>query len=257
MRKSVSFFSLLAVLLVVGCSPKTYTATAPTEVEVRNLDTMTVTPETNGVIASDDFPLPPPIPNERPVYRDAYQRTHDLLHTKLELSFNWEKEQVIGVATLKLTPLFYPSDMLTLDAKGFTFNSIKTAGGKTLSYDYGGEQQHVTIALDREYKKGEEYTIVIDYVATPEQSGGSAAISSDKGLFFINPRGEDPNKPRQIWTQASAGSFSKASASCVCSITCTSRRNDSSAALSRSITCSRNSSPEMLITDSTVLVIAR
>lgn len=201
MRKTASLFSLLAVLLAFGCSPKTYTAATPDEMEVRNLDTMVVTPEANGVIASDDFPLPPPIPNERPVYREAYKRTHDLLHTKLELSFNWEKEQVIGVATLKLTPLFHPSNMLTLDAKGFTFNSIKTAAGKTLSYDYGEDQQHVTIALDREYKKGEEYTLVIDYVATPEQSGGSAAITSDKGLFFINPRGEEEGKPRQIWTQ--------------------------------------------------------
>ncbi|MFQ5447741.1 MAG: M1 family aminopeptidase, partial [Saprospiraceae bacterium] len=28
-----------------------------------------------------------------------------------------------------------------------------------------------------------------------------AAITSDKGLFFINPKGEDAGKPQQIWTQ--------------------------------------------------------
>ena len=28
-----------------------------------------------------------------------------------------------------------------------------------------------------------------------------AAITSDQGLFFINPRGEEANKPKQIWTQ--------------------------------------------------------
>ena len=201
MRQAQLLTSLFALLLAVGCStPKTYTAQTP-EVEVRNLDTMTVTPEANGVIASDDFPLPPPIPNERPVYRDAYQRTHDLLHTKLELKFDWEKEQVIGVAHLKLTPIFRPSSELVLDAKGFTFNSIKDGSGRELKYEYGGEKQHVKIMLGREYQKGEEYTVVIDYVATPEESGGSAAITSDKGLFFINPRGEEEGKPRQIWTQ--------------------------------------------------------
>jgi len=31
--------------------------------------------------------------------------------------------------------------------------------------------------------------------------GGSAAITSDQGLFFINPRNEDSEKPQQIWTQ--------------------------------------------------------
>lgn len=202
MRNTLYFLGLLSTLLAFGCTTtKTATADVPMVVEVRNLDTMTVTPETNGVIETEEVPMAPQIPNERPVYREAYKRTHDLLHTRLDLSFNWEKEQVIGKATLKLTPLFRPSNELVLDAKGFEFKSIKTASGKDLSYDYGGEQQRVTIALDREYKRGEEYTIVIDYVATPEQSGGSAAITSDKGLFFINPRGEEGDKPRQIWTQ--------------------------------------------------------
>ena len=31
--------------------------------------------------------------------------------------------------------------------------------------------------------------------------GGSRAISSDKGLYFINPKGEDKSKMPQIWTQ--------------------------------------------------------
>ena len=34
-----------------------------------------------------------------------------------------------------------------------------------------------------------------------EKEGGSAAITSDKGLYFINPKGEDPNVMPQIWTQ--------------------------------------------------------
>ncbi|MEL7163492.1 MAG: M1 family metallopeptidase, partial [Bacteroidota bacterium] len=163
---------------------------------------MTVTPEANGVIEEvSDVVMAPEIPNELPVYRATYKRTHDLLHTKLDLRFDWPREQVIGTATLTLTPLFSPSNQLVLDAKGFDFKSIKTASDQTLSYDYGGEKQQVTIALDREYKRGEEYTLVIDYVATPEQSGGSSAITSDKGLFFINPRGEEGDKPQQIWTQ--------------------------------------------------------
>jgi aminopeptidase N len=202
MRNTLTLFGLLAILFAFGCSTtKPATVEAPIVMEVRNLDTMTVTPAANGIIDDVEIPLPPTIPNERPVYYGAYERTHDLIHTKLDLRFEWAKEQVIGKATLTLAPIFTPSGELVLDAKGFEFNSIKTASGKTLSYDYGGDKQQVTIALDRTYKKGEEYILVIDYTAIPAESGGSAAITSDKGLFFINPRNEDADKPRQIWTQ--------------------------------------------------------
>jgi len=200
MRKPLALLAVFATLLATGCTTTKPTMAEPVVMETRELDTMTVTPEANGVI-EDVSQVIAQIPNERPVYRPAYQRTHDLLHTKLDLRFDWPKEQVIGTATLTLAPLFRPSNELVLDAKGFEFNSIKTSTGKTLSYDYGGEKQQVTIALDREYQGGETYTLVIDYTAIPAESGGSAAITSDKGLFFINPRGEEGDKPQQIWTQ--------------------------------------------------------
>jgi len=45
--------------------------------------------------------------------------------------------------------------------------------------------------------------VFIDYTAKPDevQVTGSAAITEAKGLHFINPRGEDKDKPTQIWTQ--------------------------------------------------------
>jgi aminopeptidase N len=204
MRNTLPLIGLLATLLAFGCSPKTYTATvpAPEEMETRNLDTMTVTPEANGVIETEEMAMPEEavIPNERPVYNAAYNRTHDLLHTRLDLSFDWAKEMVIGKATLKLKPIFKASRTLVLDAKNFNFNSI-TMNGKALNYTYEGDKQTVSIDLGREYTREQEYTIVLDYTAVPAQSGGSAAITSDKGLFFINPDGSDKNKPMQIWTQ--------------------------------------------------------
>ena len=202
MRNLLPLFGLLATLVAVGCSPKTYTATAPTpdEMETRNLDTMTVTPEANGVIETEMvMPEKAEIPNERPVYNAAYNRTHDLLHTRLDLSFDWAREMVIGKATLKLKPIFKPSRTLVLDAKNFNFKSI-TMNGSPLKYTYEGDKQTVSIDLGRDYTRDQEYTIVLDYTAVPAQSGGSAAITSDKGLFFINPDGTE-DKPMQIWTQ--------------------------------------------------------
>jgi aminopeptidase N len=60
----------------------------------------------------------------------------------------------------------------------------------------------LTIQLDRVYNREEEYTINIDYTAKPNELSveGSVAISEAKGLYFINPTGEE-DKPQQIWTQ--------------------------------------------------------
>lgn len=42
-----------------------------------------------------------------------------------------------------------------------------------------------------------------EYTSKPDEveQTGSAAITEAKGLYFINPRGEEPEKPTQIWTQ--------------------------------------------------------
>ena len=143
---------------------------------------------------------------ELPVYRASAKRSHDLLHTKLELSFDWEKEQVLGKATLTLKPYFYSTDKLVLDAKGFKFNEISLAG-KALPFENMGQQ--VEITLPKVYNRNEEFTIFIDYLATPRADGGSQAITADKGLYFINPRGEEEGKPQQIWTQGETESNSK------------------------------------------------
>ncbi|HHM21882.1 MAG TPA: alanyl aminopeptidase, partial [Bacteroidetes bacterium] len=144
------------------------------------------------IVESDDIRLE--------VYHPSPTRTNDLLHTRLELRFNWEKEQVLGKATLTLKPYFYPTGKVTLDAKGFEFHQVSFADSDTpLLYEYDGNQ--ITIDLGRTFHRNEQYQLFFDYTARPSQSGGSNAITSDKGLFFINPRGEDGNKPRQIWTQ--------------------------------------------------------
>ena len=45
-------------------------------------------------------------------YQGEYQaertRENDLIHTKLEISFNWEKQYAYGKAELLFTPYFYP-----------------------------------------------------------------------------------------------------------------------------------------------------
>ncbi|PSR13993.1 MAG: alanyl aminopeptidase [Bacteroidetes bacterium] len=189
MYRYLAGLGLLSLIVACG-TPRVVTIAEPAVAEVRQLDTLVITA--------------PPIEEDEkvyalPVYNASFTQTNDLLHTRLNLSFDWEKEQVMGKATLDLKPYFYPTDLLVLDAKGFTFKNI-SLGGTALKYSYDDNRQ-VVIKLPRTYTRDEKYTVVIDYVATPRADGGSNAITSDKGLFFINPRGEDPGKPQQIWTQ--------------------------------------------------------
>lgn len=137
---------------------------------------------------------------QRPVYHGSETLLTDLVHTKLEVDFIWEKSQMNGVATITAKPHFYATNKLILDAKGMEIHSVKM-NKREMEFDY--KDDILTITLDKEYTRNDEYTVIIDYLAKPDEreTGGSAAITSDKGLYFINPTGEDEDKMPQIWTQ--------------------------------------------------------
>lgn len=184
---------LLPISFLWSCAPKQYSAIILPETEYRQLDTLVVTaPKPDSLKELESYSLP--------VYNPSQKREADLLHTKLDLRFDWEKEQVLGKATLTLKPYFYPTDKITLDAKGFEFHQVTFEGkSEPLKYDYDGKL--ITIHLGKKFERTQEFKLYIEYTATPAESGGSSAITSDKGLFFINAKKEDPNKPQQIWTQ--------------------------------------------------------
>lgn len=138
-------------------------------------------------------------------YRAFATKHHSLIHTKLQAKFNYEKSQLIGKVWLTLKPYFYSTNILELDAKGMDINVVEIVKGKqniALTYDYS-DNNVLEITLDKEYSSKETFTIYIDYVAKPDEleAKGSAAIKDAKGLYFINPKGDEKDKPTQIWTQ--------------------------------------------------------
>lgn len=138
------------------------------------------------------------------IYRATSTKINDLVHTKLDVKFDYDKSYLYGKAWITLKPHFYKTDSLTLDAKGMDIKEVVMVKGSTklkLKYDYDGMQ--LKVMLDKTYQGGEKYTVYIDYVSKPNELKvkGSAAITDAKGLYFINPKGEDKNKPIQIWTQ--------------------------------------------------------
>jgi aminopeptidase N len=171
--------------------------------------TPTVAPVTAQVVAADTAKKTK-APAIAPIYRASNPRTNDLLHTKLEVEFNWTTCRMNGKASLLLKAYLMPTSMLYLNAKGMdilsleVFERSQTKTEKKLASSYIYENDSLKIYLGREFKSDENYEVVISYIAKPNElksKGGSNAIIEDKGLYFINPTGENPYKMPQIWTQ--------------------------------------------------------
>ncbi len=147
------------------------------------------------------------VPNTRALYRPSRTILTDLIHTKLELLLDWEKSQLKGKATITAKPHFYASDSLFLDAKGMDILAI-VQNGKALNYTYN--DTIISIQLNKQYTAKDTFSVVIDYISKPEERklGGSAAIKSDKGLYFINPQNEEGGRMPQVWTQGETESNS-------------------------------------------------
>ena len=121
-------------------------------------------------------------------YKASRTLLTDLIHTKLEVSFDWQKAWMFGKATITAKPHFFTSDSLLLDAQGMEIKSVQL-NAKNLSYSYANGM--LRIQLDKSYTRDEKYTVEIEYIAKPNErkEEGGVAIKSNKGLFFINPTG--------------------------------------------------------------------
>src|ERR1700712_5445351 len=154
-------------------------------------------------------------PHENPlmkIYRETPPKINDIIHTKLDVHFDYKKRYMYGKEWITLKPHFYPTDTLRLDAKGMDIKNISVVkNGKNvpLKYKYD-DSLSLAINLDKVYHNNESYTIYIDYTSKPNllKAKGSAAINDAKGLYFINPDGSEKDKPTQIWTQGETESSS-------------------------------------------------
>jgi aminopeptidase N len=146
------------------------------------------------------------------LYRETPTKINDLIHTKLDVRPDFSKSYLYGKAWVTLQPHFYPTDSLTLDAKYFDIKKlVLLKGNQEVPLKYENTEFELRIKLDRTYKMGEKYTVYIDYVARPdefEKKYDASALLGTKGMYFINPLGEDKDKPTQIWTQGETQSSS-------------------------------------------------
>lgn len=137
-------------------------------------------------------PFPPP----------QYIPPHDFdqRNIKLDLRFDFTRQQAIGTETITLAPTVNNLKRVDLDAAFMVFESAKLAKGTPLTFNYDDKKERLSIDLDRAYKLAEEITIVIAYhtIKVPPER---FALIGGGGLNFILPRSDDPTRPKQAWTQ--------------------------------------------------------
>ena len=136
-----------------------------------------------------------------------YIRSHDvdIRHVAIDLRFDWDKEQAFGNTVLTLAP-FKDLNKFSIDAAQMQINSIALANGKALKFNYAGgsDDNNLEIMLDRTYKAGEELAVKVDYrtsYVNKVDDTETAIGSFGRGIRFIKPTEDEPNKPRQIWSQ--------------------------------------------------------
>lgn len=140
-------------------------------------------------------------------------RVWQLMHTDLNLTFNWLERTIQGTAILKLKPYFYAQDSLVLDAKAMDILSIEINQPKSegpppekLRFSYS-DSEHLVIYFKTIQMPQNPIEIKINYIANPErelstaESNAGQAILAEKGVYFINHNLENPAIPRQLWSQ--------------------------------------------------------
>lgn len=127
-------------------------------------------------------------------------RNYDTQHIKLDLRFDWEREQALGTATITFAPLTTNLQSVEFDAANMTFSSVKLANGTPLKFEADAPKEKLRITMDRTYQPTDVLTIVIAY-NTNGVSKDTGIGGFGRGLTFIKPRPDDPTRPKQIWSQ--------------------------------------------------------
>ncbi len=180
-KPSINAFSIFIISIVIWVLPSCSAIDRITDREEMLTDEGIA--ELDAKMMEDRWEIPEgPVQTLRP-------RTWNLEHQKLWVRFDFGHEQVIGRTELFLTNLQSANDELVLDAKTMEIKHIgQIEPGRDLSFEQ--DSAIVTISLPETYEREDSIFIEIEYIATPP----------GRGLYFVDPRGEDPSKPTQVWT---------------------------------------------------------
>jgi aminopeptidase N len=150
-----------------------------------------------------------------PPYRAAAPLHWKLVHTRLNLKLDIPGQALEGSAELEITPHARTQDSLVLDAKRMQVSAVqwKTQSGEwtqPAAWYQNSDTTQLIIRPGKALQAGDTPVFQIRYRTLPkvdEETG--FAITQDKGIYFIDPKNEDPDVPFQLWTQGETESSSQ------------------------------------------------
>src|ERR1044072_2332932 len=107
------------------------------------------------VAAQTSTPTPSPTPRRArpfPPAQDIPPHDYDQRNIKLDLRFDFAKEQAIGTETITLAPTVKDLKRVDLDAAFMVFEGAKLAKGTPLKFTFDEKKENLSIALDRAYQ---------------------------------------------------------------------------------------------------------
>lgn len=120
---------------------------------------------------------------------------YDILQTSLDLEFDFSRRAVKGTAHHKLVVVDDSLRAITMHGRGLQISSASVLHGDTdfaLSWEIEGEK--IRVPLQRTVHADDTLLVSIVYEAFPER------VARGRGMRFVDPEGNDPSRPTQIWT---------------------------------------------------------
>ena len=117
----------------------------------------------------------------------ARSRDYDLQNVRTHLSFDTDRCSVHGEVTHSLALLRDNVTELKFDSVDLKIADVKLDGQPV---KFSVTATDVVVPLDRPGKRGDKHEVYIKYDGTPK-----------KGLYFILPDKDYPNRPKEIWSQ--------------------------------------------------------
>lgn len=117
----------------------------------------------------------------------ARSREYDLQHSKISLRFDLDQKKVLGEVTHSLLILREGTAKIAFDSVGLTIQSV-TLNKAAAKFETSSDK--LIVFLSAAAKSGDKFDVTIRYQGRPA-----------KGLYFILPDKDYPDRPKQIWTQ--------------------------------------------------------
>ena len=117
----------------------------------------------------------------------ARDRTYDVLHYRIEVSFDESKKMVFGRTTTTLVPFVDELSVVELDAAKMDITRV-TMGKTPLRFET--QAGKLAITLDRPHTYKDTLALTVEYSCAPT-----------RGLYFTQPDSAHPDDPWQIYSQ--------------------------------------------------------